>query len=228
MRKGISVRFSGWLMALGVALLAIGMPAAAQLAVGRDYVPVVPAQATDDPAKLEVLEFFSYGCPHCAEFNPTVGKWAAALPKDVVFRRVPVSFKRPPWASLARLFYALEATGDLTRLDGAVFNALHQAGSRLYDDKSIVEWVATQGVDKKKFADAYNSFGVVSKARRADQMADAYRIQGVPAMAVDGKYLVVGKEIKGHAELLALTDQVIDKARRERESSKGRGEPAKK
>lgn len=228
MRNDISMRFSGWFVALAVAVLAIGMPVRAELAVGRDYVPLVPAQATDDPGKLEVLEFFSYGCPHCAEFHPTVGKWAAALPKDVVFKRIPISFKRPQWASLARLFYALEATGDLVRLDGAVFHALHQAGNRLYDDKSIIEWVAAQGVDKKKFADAYNSFGVVSKAKRADQLAEAYRIQGVPAMAVDGKYLVVGKEIKGHAELLALTDQVIDKARRERESTKGRSEPPRK
>ncbi len=212
----MSRRISGWFMALGVALLAMVTPVGAELAVGRDYVPIIPAQATDNPAKLEVLEFFSYGCPHCAEFHPVVAKWAAALPNDVVFRRVPVSFKRPPWASLARLFYALEATGELARLDNAVFHALHQAGNRLYDEQSIVTWVGAQGVDSKKFADAYNSFGVISKARRADQMAEAYRIQGVPAMAVDGKYLVTGKDAKGHAEIIALTNQVIDKVRRER------------
>ena len=209
-------RINGWCLALALSLLAIMTPARAQLAVGRDYVPIVPVQATDNPGKLEVLEFFSYGCPHCSEFHPVVGKWSAALPADVVFKRVPVSFGRPAWASLARLYYALEVTGDLARLDGAVFNALHQAGGKLYDDKSIIEWVATQGVDARKFADAFNSFGVISKVKRADQMAQAYKIQGVPALAVDGKYLVTGKETKGFSELISLTDQVINKARSER------------
>jgi thiol:disulfide interchange protein DsbA len=163
-----------------------------------------------------VIEFFSYGCPHCSEFHPVVSRWAAALPADVIFKRVPVSFARPQWASLARLFYALEATGDLARLDVPVFNALHQGGAKLYDDKSIIAWVKAQGVDEKKFGEAYNAFGVLSQVKRADQLAQAYRIQGVPALAVDGKYLVTGKEIKGFPDLLRLTDQVIDKARRER------------
>ena len=209
-------RINGWCLALALSLLVSMTPARAQLVVGRDYVPIVPVQTTDNPGKLEVLEFFSYGCPHCSEFHPVVGKWSAALPADVVFKRVPVSFGRPAWASLARLYYALEVTGDLAKLDGAVFNALHQAGGKLYDDKSIIEWVTAQGIDAKKFTAAYNSFGVVSKAKRADQMAQAYKIQGVPAIAVDGKYLVTGKETKGFPDLLRLTDQVIDKARRDR------------
>ncbi len=212
----MKARFSGWFMAIALATLAVVAPVRAELAVGRDYLPIVPAQMTDNPAKIEVIEFFSYGCPHCNEFHPTVSKWSASLPADVTFKRVPVSFGRPQWASLARLYYALETTGDLSRLDGAVFEALHKTGSKLYDDKSITEWVAAQGVDAKKFSDAYNSFGVVSKARRADQMSQAYKIQGVPAMAVDGKYLVTGKEIKSLAELPMLTDQVIGLARSER------------
>ena len=212
----MNARISRWFMAIALATLAVVSPVRAELAVGRDYVPIVPAQMTDNPAKIEVIEFFSYGCPHCNEFHPTVSRWSASLPADVTFKRVPVSFGRPQWASLARLYYALERTGDLSRLDGAVFDALHKTGSKLYDDKSITEWVAAQGVDAKKFSDAYNSFGVVSKARRADQMSQAYKIQGVPAMAVDGKYLVTGKEIKSLAELPMLTDQVIGMARSER------------
>ena len=212
----MNARFSGWFLAITLATLAVDAPVRAELVVGRDYLPIVPAQMTDNPAKIEVIEFFSYGCPHCNEFHPTVSRWSASLPADVTFKRVPVSFGRPQWASLARLYYALETTGDLSRLDGAVFDALHKTGSKLYDDKSITEWVAAQGVDAKKFSDAYNSFGVVSKARRADQMSQAYKIQGVPAMAVDGKYLVTGKEIKSLAELPMLTDQVIGMARSER------------
>ena len=209
-------RSSGWLVALTLAILTMALPARAELAVGRDYVAIVPAQVTDNPARLEVIEFFSYGCPHCSDFHPTVSKWAASLPSDVVFKRVPISFGRPQWTSLSRLYYALEATGELSKLDGAVFRALHQDGKKLYDDKSIVAWVSAQGVDSKKFSDAYNSFGVISQAKRADQMAQAYKIQGVPALAVDGKYLVTGKEVKGYPDLVALTDQVIDKARGDR------------
>lgn len=207
---------SGWLLAITLAMLAVVLPVRAELVVGRDYVPIIPAQMTDTPAKIEVIEFFSYGCPHCSDFHPIVGKWAATLPSDVIFKRVPVTFGRPPWASLARLFYALETTGDLAKLDSAVFDALHKAGSKLYDDKSIVAWVTAQGVDAKKFTEAYNSFAVVSKAKRADQLVQTYKIQGVPAMTVDGKYLVTGKELKGLAELPALTDQVIGMARSDR------------
>ena len=218
-------RVSGWIFVMTLALLAVVLPARAQLAVGRDYVPIVPAQTSDHPAKIEVIEFFSYGCPHCSDFHPVLGKWAATLPGDVVLVRVPITFGRPQWASLAKLYYALEATGDLARLDGAVFEALHRKGSKLYDDRSVADWVKAQGVDGKKFADAYSSFGVVSKVKRADQMAQAYKIQGVPALAVDGKYLVLGKEIKGLPDLVLLTDQVIDLARSER---KARGDRGKK
>jgi thiol:disulfide interchange protein DsbA len=218
-------RVSGWIFVMTLALLAVVLPARAQLAVGRDYVPIVPAQTSDHPAKIEVIEFFSYGCPHCSDFHPVLGKWAATLPGDVVLVRVPITFGRPQWASLAKLYYALEATGDLARLDGAVFEALHRKGSKLYDDRSVADWVKAQGVDGKKFADAYSSFGVVSKVKRADQMAQAYKIQGVPALAVDGKYLVLGKEIKGLPDLVLLTDQVIELARSER---KARGDRGKK
>lgn len=212
-------RISGWLAAITVALFAVALPAAAQTA-GREYVPIEPAQATDNPAKIEVIEFFSYGCPHCSEFHPTVSKWSAKLPADVAFKRVPVSFGRAQWANLSKLYYALEATGDLAKLDGAVFHALHEKGLKLYDDKSIAEWVAAQGADAKKFADAYNSFGVVSKVKRADQLAQAAKIQGVPALAIDGKFLMVNEGIKDWADLVARTDKVIDKARAERNKKK--------
>lgn len=213
-------RITGWFAAAALLLFACALPAQAQLTVGRDYVPIEPVQVTDNAAKIEVVEFFSYGCPHCNDFHPTLGKWAAKLPADVVLKRVPVAFGRAQWAGLAKLYYALEATGDLARLDGAVFAALHQQNLKLYDDKSIGDWVVAQGVDGKKFAEAYKSFGVVSAQKRADQMAQAYKISGVPALAVDGKYLMVGKETKGFEDLLALTDKVIDKVRAERGKKK--------
>lgn len=208
-------RITGWFAAITVGLFAVALSASAQTA-GRDYSPITPAQATDNPAQIEVLEFFSYGCPHCSEFHPTVSKWSAKLPADVTFKRVPVSFGRAQWASLSKLYYALEATGDLAKLDGAVFHALHEKGLKLYDDKSIAEWVTAQGVDAKKFSDAYNSFGVVSKVKRGDQLAQGAKIQGVPALAIDGKFLIVNEGVKDYAELVARADKVIEKARSER------------
>jgi thiol:disulfide interchange protein DsbA len=208
-------RISGWLAAITLALFAVALPAAAQTA-GRDYAPIEPAQATDNPAKIEVIEFFSYGCPHCSEFHPTVSKWSAKLPSDVVFKRVPITFGRAQWVNLSKLYYALEATGDLAKLDGAVFHALHEKGLKLYDDKSIAEWVTAQGIDGKKFMDAYNSFGVISKVKRGDQLAQGSKIQGVPAIAVDGKYLVLNEGVSNNEALVARADTVISKARNDR------------
>ena len=198
------------------AALAISVPALAQSA-GKDYTPVSPAQPTDDPAKIEVLEFFSYGCPHCSDFHPLVSAWAAKLPGDVVFKRVPITFGRAAWANLAKLYYALEATGDLARLDGEVFKAIHNDRLNLFEEKAIFEWVAKKGVDQKKFTEAFTSFGVMSKVKRGDQLAQAYKIQGVPAMAVGGKYLVGDM---GFNEKLAVADKLIAKARSEKSGKK--------
>ena len=209
---------SGWLVAITLALLTLASPAQAQLVAGRDYIALDPAQATDDPAKIEVTEFFSYGCPHCNDLHPLLTKWAAKLPADVVFKRSPVSFGRPQWANLSKLYYALEVTGDLAKLDGAVFHALHEEGLNLSTDKNIAEWVTGKGVEAKKFSDAFSSFSVDSKAKRADQLAQSAKIEGVPSLLVNGRYLVVGQ--KSHAEMLALVDKVIEKARSERNLKK--------
>jgi len=212
---------SQWLAAIAFALLSVILPARAQpqLAIGTDYVEINPAQPTDNPAKIEVIEFFSYACPHCNDLNPSILKWSAKLPAEVEFKRVAVNFS-PFYQLMARLYYTLEAIGELKRLDEAVFNAIHVKGLKLIDDKSIQEWAVGQGIDAKRFSDAYNSFGVISKVKRADQLTKAAKVQGVPAIAVDGRYLLVGKEVKSHDDLLALADKLIDKARSERNKKK--------
>ena len=214
-------QLTGWLVALAllVPLLAPFASAQAALAVGTDYVAIDPPLPTDNPAKIEVTEFFSYACPHCSDLNPSIIQWSAKLPADVTFRRMPVNFS-PFYLLMARLFYSLEAINELQRLDEPAFNAIHVKGLRLIDEKSIQEWVTSQGVDAKKFSDAFKSFGVASKVSRANQIAQSAKIQGVPAIMVDGRYLVVGKNIKSHAELLTLTDQVIAKVRAERNPKK--------
>lgn len=210
----------GWLVAIALALFSLALPVQAQLAAGKDYIVIEPALGSDNPASIEVIEFFSYGCPHCSDLHTPISKWAARLPADVAFKRVAVGFGNPYYQNLAKLYYALEALGELQKLDSSIFHAIHEKGLKLIDDKSILEWVTAQGVDAKKFSDAYNSFGVVSKTKRADQMVQASRIRGVPSLVVDGRYLVTTQNIKTHAELLAHTDKVIDKARAERNQKK--------
>ena len=223
MKKNMMKHLGGWLAAVTVGFLAFAAPAQAQLVAGRDYTVIEPPQPTDSPSTIEVVEFFSYACPHCNDLNPMIHKWAAKLPPDVVFKRVPVSFN-PFYELMARLFYSLETTGDLARLDEPLFNAIHVKGLKLINEKSITEWVTSQGVDALKFGDAWKSFNVSSKTKRADQMARNFRIQGVPAIAVDGRYLVGGKNLQ---ELLALTDKVIDKRRTERSSKSSKPIPQK-
>ena len=223
MKKNMMKHLGGWLAAVTVGFLAIAAPAQAQLVAGRDFTVIEPPQPTDNPSTIEVVEFFSYACPHCNDLNPMIHKWAAKLPSDVVFKRVPVSFN-PFYELMARLFYSLETTGDLARLDESLFNAIHVKGLKLINEKSITEWVTSQGVDALKFGDAWKSFNVSSKTKRADQMARNFRIQGVPAIAVDGRYLVGGKNLQ---ELLVLTDKVIDKRRAERNSKSSKPIPQK-
>jgi thiol:disulfide interchange protein DsbA len=188
---------------------------AADPQAGRDYKAINPPLPATK-GKIEVLEFFSYGCPHCSDFHPLISQWAARLPKDVSFRRVPVSFNRPEWARLSRIFFALEATGDLAKLDTAVFIAIHEQRVAFKTDEAVVAWAAGKGVDAKKFGDALASFSMQSKVQRADQEATAARISGVPSLAVDGKYLVNNEAAGNYEELLKLTDEIIAKARQER------------
>ena len=195
-----------------------GAPAGAQLVEGQDYRLLNPPRPTSSPGKIEVLEFFSYACPHCAKFYPLVSAWAAKQPKDVAFRRVAVSYGRPPWMNLARTYYALEATGDLKKLDGALFHAIHDEHQNLFDEQSIADWVGKEGGDAAKFADAYVSFGINNQTVQADQMAEDYGIDAVPTLVVNGRYVVISPsqaadEEATFRELLARTDKVIALAR---------------
>ena len=205
-------------LCLAAAALGARAPASAQPAEGHDYRLLTPARPTSNPGKIEVLEFFSYGCPHCARFSPLVSKWAAALPKDVAFRRVAVSYGRPAWMNLARAYYAFEATGDLTKLDGALFRAIHDQHENLFDEQSLADWVGRQGGDAARFANAYVSFGVNNQTVQADQLAEDFGIEGIPTLVVNGRYVVVSPaeaadEEQTFRELLLLTDKVIALAR---------------
>jgi thiol:disulfide interchange protein DsbA len=212
MRKYLGICLS--LLTFGLGLCSLPAQAAG-LEAGRDYTVIEPAQSTDDPGRIEVVEFFSYACPHCNDLNPLIHQWAEKLPRDVVFKRVPVNFN-PFYELMSRLFYTLDATGDQARLDTVLFNAIHVKRRQLIDEKSITDWAVSQGVDARRFSEAWNSFSVNSKMKRAEQMARNYRLKGVPAVTVDGRYLVGGKSLQ---DLLSLSDQIIERRRAERNST---------
>lgn len=202
------------LLAALVVLFAAGM-AQAQPNAGVEYRELASAQPTDASGRIEVAEFFWYGCPHCYNFEPVLAPWLKKLPKDVQFRRIPAMFNNE-YALGARAFYALEAIGVEERLHKALFDAVH-TGSRLRvaDEAALTEWLGKQGVDTKKFAAAYRSFSVEGKLKRAAQLTQDYKIEGVPSMAVNGKYVVVTENLKSFEHMLEVTDFLIDKSRKE-------------
>ena len=211
MKRLVALLFAAIMSSLSLSALSL----AAEPQAGRDFKPISPPLASPKD-KIEVIEFFSYGCNHCNDFHPLISQWAAKLPKDVSFRRVPVSFNRPEWARLSKIYYALEATGDLAKLDAAVFIAIHEQRVAFKTDESVVSWVASKGADGKKFKDAMDAFSMASRVQRGDQDATSARIGGVPALAVDGKFLINNEAASNYDELLKLTDAMIAKARKEK------------
>lgn len=170
-----------------LAILAAGSNATAQVA-GRDYRLINPPQPPDSGKKVEVLEFFWYGCPHCNNMQPSLKSWLKRKPADVEFKRVPTVLAES-WVPHTRLFYALEALGLTDKLHQDVFAAIHEQKVRLQDPRILSEWVAKHGVDRQKFMDTYHSFGVQSRVQRAIEITRNYKIPGTPAVVVDGKYL---------------------------------------
>jgi thiol:disulfide interchange protein DsbA len=197
MRLGISI--------LALAFLGLCTPLHASIIAGHDYVVLNTPPRQESNGKIEVVEFFSWGCPHCYEFYPLLSRWIAALPKDASFKRVPVGLGHPEWEALAKAFYALQVTGDVDRLDSQIFEDIHRNHVWLYDEPSITAWVGKNGVDIPKFTAAFRSFGVNMSEAQAEQKSIDYRIPGVPTLAVAGKYTVSGTQEK----MLATSDQLI-------------------
>ncbi|MBV8783138.1 MAG: thiol:disulfide interchange protein DsbA/DsbL [Gammaproteobacteria bacterium] len=201
------------LLSAAAALLGLMLASVHTAAQPSDYFRVLdPPQPPGAPGKIEVIEFFSYGCPHCAEFAPLVTTWSSTLPKDVAFKRVPVGFNRPAWVNLQRAWYALQASGDVALLDAALFKAIHEQHLQLFDAESLTEWVGKNGGHADKFAAAYASFGVNNQTVQADTLAENYHIDSIPTMAVNGRYAAQGATF---SEILANTSRLIDKVRSE-------------
>jgi thiol:disulfide interchange protein DsbA len=171
-------------------LLMTGAPAQAQSAPveGRQYQRLATSVPGSAPGKIEVIEFFWYGCPHCYAFDPTIEAWAKQLPTDVVYRKVHVAF-RANVKIHQQLFYTLEAMGKEAQVRSAIFNAIHRGGQSLADPKTMAAFLAPLGVDPARFAETYNSFTVQTRCRQATKLQDSYNIDGVPTIAIGGRFL---------------------------------------
>ena len=204
-------------LAAGGLLLAAGGLAQAQggPVEGTHYVklsqpaPVSPAAGK----KIEVVEFFWYECPHCNAFEPALEGWVARLPADVDFKRVPVGFSARHQIG-QKAYYALEEMGLLETMHKRVFAAIHVQGQRLLSEKAYVDFMAANGVDGEKFGAAFRGFSVNTKANRARQLSDAYKIDGVPALGVQGRFYTSGSLAGGADRMLAVTSFLVERVRK--------------
>jgi len=187
---------------------------AGALQEGSAYRAVKPAQPVAVSGKIEVLEFFWYGCPHCFSLEPGLRDWVKKLPADVAFRKVHVALG-PAWEPHQQLFYTLEALGK-TALDEKVFTALHVERITLDKPDRMADFLAKHGVDRKAFLDTYDSFAVRTRKQKATQQARAWGLDGVPALAVNGKYFTAPSMAKGNAQSLQVVEYLLDLERKAR------------
>ena len=196
-----------FLALLAVSLLAAGpAPAQPQFA----YSELKPALPVETQGKIEVIEFFWYGCPHCYNLEPQLESWLKKLPPDVQFRRVPAVFNAR-WGHDAAIFYTFEALGVLDKLHRPFFDAIHREGLRTDNPEALAQWLQKNGVDPKKFNETMKSFAVQSKTRRAVQLTTGYGIEGTPAMAVQGRYVVNAGD-----DLFKTVNALIEAARKQK------------
>ncbi|HNT37972.1 MAG TPA: thiol:disulfide interchange protein DsbA/DsbL [Rubrivivax sp.] len=211
-RRDFSIQLAG----LGLAA-ATGKAAHAQApAEGRQYVKLaqpLPASMLPPPGKIDVSEFFWYECPHCNVFEPLLEAWSKRLPAEVAFRRVPVGFTARHQVG-QKLYYALEEIGALEMAHRKIFAAIHTQGQRLISENDAVALATAAGADKTKFVDAYRSFQVNTKAAKARQLADAYKVDGVPLLGLGGRYFTSASLAGSHERALQVADYLIQLARK--------------
>ena len=196
--------------------LGLTLPAHAQggPVEGTHYVRLSQPVPAGPAGKIEVIEFFWYGCPHCNAFEPTLEPWVKQLPADVAFHRVPVAFSAEPFVAHQRIFYALDSLGLVAAMHRKVFYAIHNDRLRLDKPADISAFMARNGVDAAKFMEAYDSFAVQAKAKQATQQAAAYKIDGVPAMGIQGRYYTSGSLAGTNEKALVVADFLMQRVRK--------------
>ena len=209
--------FVGALAASGAVLSGTVRAQAKTPDAGIDYREITPPQATESGSKIEVLEFFWYGCPHCYAFEPSLDAWTRKLPADVLFRRVHAQFA-PQWVQHAKLFYAIDALGEVGRLHRKIFDTIHGERRELLKEADMIEFAGANGVDKGKFADTLKSFGVAGKLQRAKQVVANYKVDGVPMLAVNGKFVTSPSIAAGQEKCLAVMDYLLEQERKSKKA----------
>ena len=201
-------------------------PPAIEMSAGREYRLLPLPQPADSGKNVEVIEFFWYGCPHCNNMQASLDAWLKSKPADVIFKRQPAAFDKD-WLQLARAYYAIEAMGLVDKLHLPLFAAIHDKRelspkALVKDPTPLFDWVAKQGVDRQKFMDTYNSFGVNARTQRTITVTSNYDVPGTPALIVDGRYLTAPSLVLNpdnslnYPRFFQVLDQLIATARQNR------------
>jgi protein dithiol oxidoreductase (disulfide-forming) len=180
---------------------------------GREFTTLASPQPTAPPGKIEVIEFFSYACPHCNAFEPTIEAWAKTLPADVVLRRVPVPFLMN-YDNFMHTYYALETLGAVDAMQMKIFHAIHVDRQRLEKPEDIAAFVGKNGIDANKFLAAFKSFSVATSVARAKKMAADYKVESVPLLVVAGRYVTSPALANGSSQSLAVVDALVQRTRK--------------
>lgn len=216
-RREFSLSAAGMAAATFGGALALPASVSAQGKVpqeGTDYLVLdKPAQTEAAAGKIEVVEFFWYNCPHCNRFEPQLEEWIKKAPKDVSIRRAPVAF-RPDFEPQQRLYFVLESLGKVEELHKKVFYAIHVEKQNLSSADQVTAWAEKQGISKAKFLEVYNSFPVATKARKASLLQEAYKVDGVPALGVAGRYFTSGSVAQTMERALVVADYLVGLTRK--------------
>jgi thiol:disulfide interchange protein DsbA len=192
-----------------VVLAFSGSVMAADFVAGKDYTVVANPGKVEVPGKIEVREFFWYGCPHCFKLEPHMQAWLKNIPKGVRFVRTPASMN-PVWEQGARGYYVSEALGVRQKTHLPLFHAIHVNGQQIFDQQSQAKFFSQYGVPEAKFNSMFNSFMITSKVAQSNQLAKQYQLTGVPAVVVNGKYVVQGED----AKVTQVVSYLVEKERK--------------
>lgn len=196
-------------------IIALALFLFSSTACSADYTPgfeysSIEQQPTANPDRIEVIEFFWYGCPHCFQFEPVLSRWLATKPKNVDFIQVPAPLNKS-WEIHTKAFYALELMGMQKKLHEKIFEAIHMKKMRLFDEKSLTAFLVKQGVDGEQFKKNMRSFAVSSKLNKARKMMKNYQVRGVPQLAINGKYITSGSMAGGNTQMIEVLKSLIAK-----------------
>ena len=205
-----------FLVARGLVIGSLSSVACAELEAGKDYAVITPALPGGTNGKVEVVEMFWYGCPHCFQFEPHIEKWKKSIPDYIEFKQIPAIFNNPVWKLHARAYYTAEVLGVTEKIHKPLFDAIHVQRQRVRSKEALEEFFELHGVTKEEFKKAFNSFAVNAKVRRAEDLSKKYQLSGVPVIIVNGKYRVEG-ELSGSYENMLKTASELAKQEKQKQ-----------